>query len=82
MISAKITVKSPAKIKNPAGKDRRSVGKVLNLQVAATYGMSAKTAGARLGKSAKEGQELLDNFFKGFPNIAEVSAKKGGERTI
>lgn len=31
MISATIMVKSPAKIKNPAGKERRSTGKVLNL---------------------------------------------------
>ena len=32
---------------NKAGKERRSVGKVLNL--AATYGMSGKTAGIKLG---------------------------------
>jgi hypothetical protein len=31
--------------------------------------MGGSTAGARLGKSAKEGQELLDNFFKGFPKV-------------
>ncbi len=31
MLSAKITVKSPAKILNKAGKERRSTGKVLNL---------------------------------------------------
>ena len=31
MISATIKVKSPTKILNKAGKERRSVGKVLNL---------------------------------------------------
>lgn len=31
MISAKISVKSPARILNKSGKDRRSTGKVLNL---------------------------------------------------
>lgn len=67
---AVVKVKSPAKIKNPSGKQRRSVGKVLNL--AATYGMGGATAGSRLGKSAKEGQELLDNFFKGFPKVKEA----------
>lgn len=30
-MSAKIIVKSPAKIKNPAGKDNRSKGKILLL---------------------------------------------------
>lgn len=53
--------------KNPSGKERRSVGKVLNL--AATYGMSGATAGARLGKSREDGEALLDNFFSGFPNV-------------
>lgn len=52
---------------NKAGKERRSVGKVLNL--AATYGMSGSTAGARLGKSREEGQKLLDNFFSGFSSV-------------
>lgn len=53
--------------KNPAGKERRSVGKVLNL--AATYGMGGATAGARLNKSPEEGQQLLDNFFKDFSGV-------------
>lgn len=52
---------------NKAGKERRSVGKVLNL--AATYGMSGATAGARLGKTKAEGEELLKNFFEGFPGV-------------
>lgn len=53
--------------KNPAGKDRRSTGKVLLL--ASTYGMSGATAGARMGKSKEEGQALLDSFFNGFPKV-------------
>lgn len=53
--------------KNVEGKARRSTGKVLNL--AATYGMGGKAAGEKLGKSAEEGTKLLDNFFKGFPNV-------------
>lgn len=61
---------------NKAGKERRSVGKVLNL--AATYGMGGSTAGAKLGKSAKEGEELLNNFFKGFPGV-ETAIRKSKE---
>lgn len=52
---------------NKAGKERRSTGKVLNL--AATYGMSGATAGARLGKSKEEGEKLLENFFKEFSGV-------------
>jgi DNA polymerase I-like protein with 3'-5' exonuclease and polymerase domains len=55
---------------NKAGKERRSVGKVLNL--AATYGMSGATAGARLGKTRAEGDELLKNFFDGFPGVRDA----------
>lgn len=58
--------------KNPDGKDRRSVGKVLNL--ASSYGMSGPTAGARLGytgeEAKKQGTKLLDSFFRGFPAVA------------
>lgn len=56
--------------KNPGGKDRRSVGKVLLL--ASTYGMSGSTAGQRLNKSADEGQELLDKFFGMFTKVDET----------
>ena len=55
---------------NKAGKERRSVGKVLNL--AATYGMSGATAGARLGKTKAEGDALLNNFFDGFPGVRDA----------
>lgn len=56
--------------KNPAGKERRSVGKVLNL--AATYGMGGATAGARLNKTPEEGQQLLDNFFSDFTGVKKA----------
>ena len=52
---------------NKAGKERRSVGKVLNL--AATYGMGGATAGARLNKSKEEGEKLLNNFFNKFTGV-------------
>lgn len=55
--------------KNPQGKDNRSKGKVLLL--ASTYGMSGATAGARMGKSKEEGQQLLDNFFNGFSKVKQ-----------
>ena len=74
MNSATIKVKSPAKILNKAGKERRSVGKVLNL--AATYGMSGKTAGIRLGyegdEAREKGEELLNNFFTGFSGVKKA----------
>ena len=66
-MGAKIKVKSPPKVLNKAGKARRSTGKVLLL--ASTYGMSGATAGARLGKSKKDGEELLEKFFTKFPKV-------------
>lgn len=55
---------------NKAGKERRSIGKLLNL--ATCYGMSGSTAGARMGKTKEEGQQLLDSFFNGFPKVKEA----------
>lgn len=55
---------------NKQGKENRSIGKKLNL--ASTYGMGAATAGANMGKSAEEGQKLLDNFFAGFPELKKA----------
>ena len=56
---------------NKQGKERRKVGKTL--QLAATYGMSGTTAGIRLGYDAKnarkEGEKLLNSFFDGFPGV-------------
>jgi len=34
--------------------------------------MGGASAGEKLGKTAAEGQELLDNFFKGFPKVKEA----------
>lgn len=56
--------------KNLQGKANRNLGKLLLL--ASTYGMSGATAGANMGKSAKEGQELLDSFFAGFKKVKEA----------
>jgi DNA polymerase I-like protein with 3'-5' exonuclease and polymerase domains len=53
-----------------AGKERRSAAKTMLLAI--LYGMSAKTAGARMGKSAEEGQELMDNFFSQFPDVKKL----------
>ena len=56
---------------NKQGKERRKVGKTL--QLAATYGMSGTTAGIRLGypveKAQDEGEKLLNSFFTGFPGV-------------
>lgn len=56
---------------NKAGKSRRSTGKVLNLSC--TYGMSARTAGIKLGYSeeeaAEEGGKLLNSFFTDFHEV-------------
>lgn len=70
MTSATIKVKSPARILNKAGKERRSAGKTLLLAIC--YGMSPATAGARMGKTREEGQELMNSFFKGFPKVKEL----------
>ncbi len=73
----KIFVKSPSKILNKAGKARRSVGKTMVL--AGNYGMSGAGAGALMGKTAKEGAELLEKYFKMFDGLggAIQKAKEG-----
>jgi hypothetical protein len=55
-----------------AGKERRSAAKTMLLAI--LYGMSPATAGARMGKTAEEGQELMDNFFAQFPKVQELMA--------
>lgn len=57
---------------NKQGKERRKVGKVL--QLAATYGMSGATAGSNMGKSADDGELLLAKFFKKFHGVADTIA--------
>jgi hypothetical protein len=53
-----------------AGKERRSAAKTMLLAI--LYGMSPATAGARMGKTAEEGQELMDNFFAQFPKVKDL----------
>ena len=65
-----LTVKSPERLLNKEGKARRSAGKTLLL--AMLYGMSPATAGARMGKSAAEGKQLFDTFFKKFPEVKQL----------
>ena len=52
---------------NKAGKERRSVGKTCVL--AGNYGMGGAGAGSLMGKSAKEGEELLTKYFTMFPGL-------------
>lgn len=52
---------------NVDGKARRSVGKTMVL--AGNYGMSGAGAGSLMGKTAKEGTELLDKYFKMFSGL-------------
>ena len=55
---------------NKSGKERRSVGKVL--QLASTYGMGGAAAGSRLGKSADDGEKLLMDFFDMFKGVKKA----------
>lgn len=55
---------------NKAGKERRSVAKMVLL--ALTYGMGPGTLAARTGKTKAEAQEIFDNFFKSFPKVEEL----------
>ena len=66
----KIFVKSPPKLLNVDGKARRSVGKTMVL--AGNYGMSGAGAGSWMGKTAKEGTELLDKYFKMFSGLKKA----------
>lgn len=58
---------------NKEGKARRSVGKTMVL--AGNYGMSGAGAGALMGKTAKEGSELLEKYFKMFNGLGGAIAK-------
>lgn len=55
---------------NVDGKARRSVGKTMVL--AGNYGMSGAGAGSLMGKTAKEGTELLDKYFKMFYGLKKA----------
>lgn len=67
---------------NKAGKERRAVGKTMVL--AGNYGMGGGGAGSLMGKTAKEGKELLDRYFTMFPGLknaidkAKENLKKNG----
>ena len=58
---------------NPDGKARRSIGKVIVL--ASNYGMAGAGAGALMGKTAKEGTEILEKYFKMFPGVDNAIAQ-------
>ena len=65
-----IEIKSPPKLLNKAGKERRSVAKMVLL--ALTYGMGPSTLAKRINKTNQEAQEIFDNFFKSFPKVEEL----------
>lgn len=52
---------------NKAGKERRSQAKSVLLGL--LYGRGAKSIGEQIGKSAKEGQEIIDRFYNAFPKV-------------
>lgn len=58
---------------NKEGKARRSVGKTMVL--AGNYGMSGAGAGALMNKTAKEGTELLEKYFKMFDGLGSAIQK-------
>ena len=67
---------------NKAGKERRSIGKVAVL--AGNYGMGPAGAGSLMKKTAQEGGEILDKYFKMFNGLgtaidnAKANLKKTG----
>ena len=52
---------------NKAGKERRSLSKMILLAI--TYGMSASTLAGRINKTKEEAQEIMDSFFNSLPNV-------------
>lgn len=52
---------------NKAGKERRASAKRVLLGI--LYGRGAKSIGEQLGKSAEEGQKIVDQFYKSFPSV-------------
>ena len=53
--------------KNEEGYARRTQAKALLLGI--IYGRGAASIGKQIGKSKKEAQEIIDNFFKSFPKV-------------
>ena len=68
-LDGKEKISGKKEVQNKAGKERRKHGKTLLL--ALTYGMGAKSVGESINKTEKEGQELMDNFFKAFPKVKQ-----------
>lgn len=54
---------------NAEGTKRRKQAKQVLLGI--TYGMGIKTLSERINSTTKEAQEILDNFFKGFPKVKQ-----------
>ncbi len=52
---------------NKAGKERRAQAKSVLLGL--LYGRGAKSIGEQIGKTAKEGQEIIDRFYASFPKV-------------
>ena len=52
---------------NKAGKERRSLSKMILLAI--TYGMSSNTLASRINKTKEEAQEIMDSFFDSFPKV-------------
>lgn len=67
---------------NPEGKKRRSNCKAVLLGI--MYGRGASSIAEQLGCSTQEAQNIVDNFFKGFPGVkkwidkTEADAKVNG----
>lgn len=54
---------------NNAGKERRTFCKSIILGI--MYGRGAASIAEQVGKSIKEAQEIIDQFYKGFPKVKE-----------
>ena len=52
---------------NKTGKERRSQAKIVLLGL--LYGRGPKAIGEQINKSVKEGQEIIDRFYKSFPKV-------------
>ena len=67
---------------NPEGKKRRSKTKRLLLGI--MYGMGAASIAVSIDGTVEEAQEIIDNFYKGFPtvkkwmDVSKENAKKYG----
>lgn len=58
---------------NPEGKERRTTMKSVLLGI--MYERGAAAIGEQFGKSSQWAQELIDNFYKSFPKVAQLRLK-------